>query len=80
MKLPLELVQDIVNKVDRNEYKRQQAAPGPEGDHQGVRHRAPLSDRAEVSPNETVLWRFRWLRFARRFCLSQPSPREQVGR
>ncbi|HEX5431315.1 MAG TPA: NAD+ synthase [Bryobacteraceae bacterium] len=26
--LPLELVQEIVNKVDRNEYKRQQAAPG----------------------------------------------------
>ena len=26
--LPLELVKDIVNKVDRNEYKRQQAAPG----------------------------------------------------
>jgi NAD+ synthase/NAD+ synthase (glutamine-hydrolysing) len=26
--LPLEAVADIVNKVDRNEYKRQQAAPG----------------------------------------------------
>ena len=26
--LPLDLVRDIVNKVDRNEYKRQQAAPG----------------------------------------------------
>jgi NAD+ synthase (glutamine-hydrolysing) len=26
--LPITLVQDIVNKVDRNEYKRQQAAPG----------------------------------------------------
>src|SRR5436190_2678296 len=26
--LPLDLVKDIVNKVDRNEYKRQQAAPG----------------------------------------------------
>jgi NAD+ synthase/NAD+ synthase (glutamine-hydrolysing) len=26
--LPVELVRDIVNKVDRNEYKRQQAAPG----------------------------------------------------
>ena len=25
---PLELVRDIINKVDRNEYKRQQAAPG----------------------------------------------------
>jgi NAD+ synthetase len=25
---PLKLVQEIVNKVDRNEYKRQQAAPG----------------------------------------------------
>ncbi len=28
LKLPLDLVQGIVNKVDRNEYKRQQAAPG----------------------------------------------------
>jgi NAD+ synthase/NAD+ synthase (glutamine-hydrolysing) len=28
LNLPLALVQDIVNKVDRNEYKRQQAAPG----------------------------------------------------
>ncbi len=26
--LPIALVRDIVNKVDRNEYKRQQAAPG----------------------------------------------------
>jgi len=26
--LPLALVEDVVNKVDRNEYKRQQAAPG----------------------------------------------------
>jgi NH3-dependent NAD+ synthetase len=26
--LPLETVVDIVNRVDRNEYKRQQAAPG----------------------------------------------------
>jgi NAD+ synthase/NAD+ synthase (glutamine-hydrolysing) len=26
--LPIELVRNIVNKVDRNEYKRQQAAPG----------------------------------------------------
>jgi NAD+ synthase (glutamine-hydrolysing) len=26
--LPIALVQEIVNKVDRNEYKRQQAAPG----------------------------------------------------
>jgi NAD+ synthase (glutamine-hydrolysing) len=28
LRLPLELVAEIVNKVDRNEYKRQQAAPG----------------------------------------------------
>jgi NAD+ synthase (glutamine-hydrolysing) len=26
--LPLDLVKDVINKVDRNEYKRQQAAPG----------------------------------------------------
>lgn len=28
LNLPLPLVRDVVNKVDRNEYKRQQAAPG----------------------------------------------------
>ncbi|MCS7026824.1 MAG: NAD+ synthase [Bryobacteraceae bacterium] len=28
LQLPLDLVREIVNKVDRNEYKRQQAAPG----------------------------------------------------
>ena len=28
LNLPLDLVRNIVNKVDRNEYKRQQAAPG----------------------------------------------------
>lgn len=28
LNLPLDLVRDVVNKVDRNEYKRQQAAPG----------------------------------------------------
>jgi NAD+ synthase/NAD+ synthase (glutamine-hydrolysing) len=28
LQLPIELVRGIVNKVDRNEYKRQQAAPG----------------------------------------------------
>ena len=26
--LPLELVKRMINQVDRNEYKRQQAAPG----------------------------------------------------
>ena len=28
LNLPMELVRDVVTKVDRNEYKRQQAAPG----------------------------------------------------
>ncbi len=28
LKLPLDLVRDVTRKVDRNEYKRQQAAPG----------------------------------------------------
>ena len=28
MNVPIELVRDVVRKVDRNEYKRQQAAPG----------------------------------------------------
>jgi len=27
-KLPIDVVRDVINKVDRNEYKRQQAAPG----------------------------------------------------
>ena len=28
LNLPQALVADVINKVDRNEYKRQQAAPG----------------------------------------------------
>jgi hypothetical protein len=28
LNLPLTLVRDVTRKVDRNEYKRQQAAPG----------------------------------------------------
>ena len=46
--LPLELVRDIANKVDRNEYKRQQAAPGLKVTTEGVRHRPPLSHRATI--------------------------------
>ena len=45
--LPLELVQDIVNKVDRNEYKRQQAAPGLKVTTKafGIGRRFPIAQR-----------------------------------
>ena len=45
--LPLELVRDIVNKVDRNEYKRQQAAPGLKVTTKafGVGRRFPIAQR-----------------------------------
>jgi len=47
LQLPLELVQDIVNKVDRNEYKRQQAAPGLKVTTKafGVGRRMPIAQR-----------------------------------
>ena len=45
--MPLELVQDIVNKVDRNEYKRQQAAPGLKVTTKafGIGRRFPIAQR-----------------------------------
>jgi NAD+ synthase (glutamine-hydrolysing) len=45
--LPLALVQDIVNKVDRNEYKRQQAAPGLKVTTKafGIGRRIPIAQR-----------------------------------
>lgn len=45
--LPLALVRDIVNKVDRNEYKRQQAAPGLKVTIKafGVSRRFPIAQR-----------------------------------
>jgi NAD+ synthase (glutamine-hydrolysing) len=47
MGLPVELVQDIVNKVDRNEYKRQQAAPGLKVTTKafGIGRRFPIAQR-----------------------------------
>ncbi len=47
LKLPLELVTDIVNKVDRNEYKRQQAAPGLKVTSKafGIGRRFPIAQR-----------------------------------
>jgi len=47
LKLPLALVQDIVNKVDRNEYKRQQAAPGLKVTTKafGIGRRFPIAQR-----------------------------------
>ena len=47
LRLPLEQVLDIVNKVDRNEYKRQQAAPGLKVTSKafGVGRRMPIAQR-----------------------------------
>jgi len=47
LKLPLEQVLDIVRKVDRNEYKRQQAAPGLKVTTKafGVGRRMPIAQR-----------------------------------
>jgi NAD+ synthase/NAD+ synthase (glutamine-hydrolysing) len=46
-KLPLKLVSEIVNKVDRNEYKRQQAAPGLKVTSKafGIGRRFPIAQR-----------------------------------
>jgi NAD+ synthase/NAD+ synthase (glutamine-hydrolysing) len=45
--LPVALVEDIVNKVDRNEYKRQQAAPGLKVTTKafGIGRRFPIAQR-----------------------------------
>jgi NAD+ synthase (glutamine-hydrolysing) len=45
--LPIELVESIVNKVDRNEYKRQQAAPGLKVTTKafGIGRRFPIAQR-----------------------------------
>ena len=47
LQLDLAMVQDIVNKVDRNEYKRQQAAPGLKVTTKafGVGRRMPIAQR-----------------------------------
>lgn len=47
MNLPVELVQEIANKVDRNEYKRQQAAPGLKVTTKafGIGRRFPIAQR-----------------------------------
>jgi NAD+ synthase (glutamine-hydrolysing) len=47
MHLSIELVEDIVNKVDRNEYKRQQAAPGLKVTTKafGIGRRFPIAQR-----------------------------------
>jgi NH3-dependent NAD+ synthetase len=45
--LPIKLVREIVNKVDRNEYKRQQAAPGLKVTTKafGIGRRFPIAQR-----------------------------------
>ncbi len=47
LNLPIELVTEIVNKVDRNEYKRQQAAPGLKVTTKafGIGRRFPIAQR-----------------------------------
>jgi NAD+ synthase (glutamine-hydrolysing) len=47
LNLAIELVEDIVNKVDRNEYKRQQAAPGLKVTTKafGIGRRFPIAQR-----------------------------------
>ena len=47
LSLPLALVEDIVRKVDRNEYKRQQAAPGLKVTTKafGIGRRFPIAQR-----------------------------------
>jgi NAD+ synthase/NAD+ synthase (glutamine-hydrolysing) len=47
LSLPIELVRDVVRKVDRNEYKRQQAAPGLKVTSKafGVGRRLPVAQR-----------------------------------
>ena len=47
LRLPVTLVRDIVNKVDRNEYKRQQAAPGLKVTTKafGIGRRFPIAQR-----------------------------------
>jgi NAD+ synthase (glutamine-hydrolysing) len=47
LQLPLDLVKDIVTKVDRNEYKRQQAAPGLKVTSKafGIGRRFPVAQR-----------------------------------
>ena len=47
LKLPLELVRDVTRKVDRNEYKRQQSAPGLRVTSKafGIGRRFPIAQR-----------------------------------
>ncbi|HUS07014.1 MAG TPA: NAD+ synthase [Bryobacteraceae bacterium] len=47
IQVPVELVRDIINKVDRNEYKRQQAAPGLKVTTKafGIGRRFPIAQR-----------------------------------
>lgn len=47
LRLPIGLVREIVNKVDRNEYKRQQAAPGLKVTSKafGIGRRLPIAQR-----------------------------------
>ena len=90
LELPLALVRDIVNKVDRNEYKRQQAAPGLKVTTKafGIGRRFPIAQRyrgivtSVLYPENRAFVRFAFIRALCVIALSltsQPAEREQVG-
>ncbi len=79
LSLPRDIVRDVALKVDRNEYKRQQAAPGLKVTSKafGVGRRFPIAQRysAQRMKNRMLLVALT----AAALLLSQSSPREQVG-
>ena len=75
--VPLELVREIVNKVDRNEYKRQQAAPGLKVTSKafGIGRRFPIAQRfLRMKAKAGALALLLVLLVS-----AQPVPRERVG-
>ncbi|MEJ7606869.1 MAG: NAD+ synthase [Bryobacteraceae bacterium] len=73
----LSLIRDIINKVDRNEYKRQQAAPGLKVTTKafGIGRRFPI---AQGLLNEATF--FAAVLCLAAFLMSQPAPmKQQVG-
>ena len=58
--VPLALARGDRRRIDRNEYKRRQMPPGPEGHRARLRRRAALPDRPEVpwlKPAEKYVWK-----------------------
>jgi NAD+ synthetase len=81
LELPIELVQDIVNKVDRNEYKRQQAAPGLKVTTKafGIGRRFPIAQRF-LRMKIAASLRVAFVVVCAGVLCSQPSWKEQVGK